>query len=124
MLSVAKLDHVAIAVKDIEISTQWYKQTLGLQVLPNPGWGPQPIFLLAENKSGIALFESEAGNPLPKGSRLPHIAFDVTYSIFEAFQARFNDLSIDWNFQDHIISHSIYFRDPDDYLLEITTYDL
>lgn len=124
MLSVAKLDHVAIAVKDIAISTEWYMQTLGLNVLPDPGWGPQPVFLLAENKSGIALFESANGNPLPKGSRLPHIAFDVPYPIFKAFQDRLNDLGIDWMYQDHTISHSIYFRDPDDYLLEITTYDL
>ena len=124
MLSVAKIDHVAIAVKDIKRSTKWYMETLGLEELPNPGWGPQPIFLLAENTSGMALFETNNGNPLPVDSRLPHFAFEVDAERFEAFQEHLTTLSIDWNIQNHIIAHSIYFRDPDHYLIEITTYDL
>jgi catechol-2,3-dioxygenase len=32
--------------------------------------------------------------------------------------------AIPFEFQDHEISHSIYFRDPDGHRIEITTYEL
>jgi len=49
------LDHVAIRVKDISISANWYKTVLGLKRYQLPEWGEFPIFMLA-NKTGVALF--------------------------------------------------------------------
>ena len=39
-------------------------------------------------------------------------------------QAELKRRGIQFEFQDHKISHSIYFDDPDGHHLEITTYDL
>jgi catechol-2,3-dioxygenase len=43
---------------------------------------------------------------------------------FLAAQRDLTSRGIAFNFQDHEISHSIYFRDPDGHELEITTYEV
>ena len=43
---------------------------------------------------------------------------------FLAAQNELKRRNIHFEFQDHEISHSIYFRDPDGHKLEITTYQL
>lgn len=53
------LDHVAIKVRDMERSAQWYEQVLGLKRYTFAAWGGIPLLLLA-GKSGIALFPPAA----------------------------------------------------------------
>ena len=44
---IAFLDHVAIRVKDMEVSAGWYESVLGLNRYQLPEWGAFPIFLLS-----------------------------------------------------------------------------
>ena len=53
-----------------------------------------------------------------------HLAFRATRKSFLAAQEELKQRGIKFEFQDHEISHSIYFSDPDGHELEITTYDL
>ena len=53
-----------------------------------------------------------------------HLAFRADRQNFTLAQATLQRLEIPFDFQDHQIAHSIYFRDPDGNSLEITTYDL
>jgi catechol 2,3-dioxygenase-like lactoylglutathione lyase family enzyme len=53
-----------------------------------------------------------------------HLAFRANYDGFLTAQEELRRRGIKFEFQDHEISHSIYFRDPDGHELEITTYDL
>lgn len=124
MISLQKLDHIALQVKDLQKSIDWYTRVLGLERWENPDWGEVPVFMLTTNKTGIALFPSAAGNPLPDEVRTIHFAFQVEGPGFAEARDHLTGLSVDWGFQDHVASKSIYFRDPDNYLLEITTYDL
>ena len=41
------LDHVAIRVKDLEISARWYQEVLGLKRYQLSEWGPFPIFYVS-----------------------------------------------------------------------------
>ncbi len=66
-------DHAALVVKDLEISAQWYEQVLGLKRIQAEQWGPFPLFMLAPNKTGLALFPGEKGNPLPPEANTPHL---------------------------------------------------
>jgi catechol-2,3-dioxygenase len=43
---------------------------------------------------------------------------------FLAAQHELKQRGINFEFEDHEISHSIYFEDPDGHHLEITTYEL
>ena len=86
------------------------------------------MFMIAQDATGIALFPNQTGKPVmmpsDRRSGLPHVAFRVGYSNFQAAQEHLKENSVPYDFQDHHNAHSIYFRDPDDYCVEITTYDL
>lgn len=73
--------------------------------------------MLAENDTGLALFPSPKGN-----AKIPHFAFRVDKKEFFEFQNHLNKMVIPFTLQDHVVDHSIYFRDPDDYLIEITVH--
>jgi catechol-2,3-dioxygenase len=53
-----------------------------------------------------------------------HLAFRADRKNFLIAQDELKRRGIKSEFQDHEISHSIYFRDPDGHELEITTYEL
>ncbi len=121
---ISGLDHVAIRVADMEASAAWYQKVLGLERYDVAEWGPFPVFMLKET-FGVALFPaSETGNSthIPnKGIRIDHFAFNVSYENFEKARAHYQELNIDFNFQDHTYFHSIYTRDPDGHVVELTT---
>jgi catechol 2,3-dioxygenase-like lactoylglutathione lyase family enzyme len=53
-----------------------------------------------------------------------HLAFRADRENFLAAQQELKKGGIKFEFQDHEIAHSIYFRDPDGHQLEITTYEV
>ncbi|WP_422083060.1 VOC family protein [Ulvibacterium sp.] len=118
------LDHVAIRVKDINVSADWYEKVLGLKRYQLSEWGPFPIFMLA-HKSGIALFPAnEDHEPLDANSKnvkIDHFAFNVTRSNFEKAKKKYDSLGLKYEFQDHHYFYSIYTKDPDGHTVELTT---
>ena len=53
-----------------------------------------------------------------------HLAFRADRENFAKVRVELERRGLRVEFQDHGISHSIYFHDPDGHELEITTYDL
>jgi catechol-2,3-dioxygenase len=116
------LDHVALTVGDQQVSDSWYRDVLGLERKHADAWGDTPIALMAQG-SGLALFKATA----PDGNRaagLRHIAFRVDRENFELAQDDFRRHGIAFEFQDHVVSQSIYFEDPDGLVVELTTYEV
>ena len=105
------LDHVAIRVKNLEISTRWYVKVLGLKKYQINEWGPFPIFLLS-GKTGIALFPANVKDPaLDPNSRnikIDHFAFNVSNDNFNKARSHYDKLEIKYDFIDHIFLHSLY----------------
>ena len=124
MFTLNFLDHVAIRVRNIELSAQWYEKVLGLKRFQPPEWKPFPIMMLA-GQSGIAIFPAKTENPenLPDGDWLvvSHFAFNIDYPDFLKAQKHLRSLKIDFTFEDHLYFHSIYLDDPDGYRVELTT---
>lgn len=110
------LDHVAIRVKDLEVSASWYEKVLGLTRKVVPEWGSYPIFLLA-GKTGIALFpailENTVLDPASKNIKIDHFAFHVSEENFAKARKKYKALEMKYTFTDHIHFHSIYTKDPD-----------
>tara|TARA_E500000318_G_scaffold75270_1_gene69853 strand:+ start:912 stop:1328 length:417 start_codon:yes stop_codon:yes gene_type:complete len=123
-LKIEFLDHVAIRVKDIEVSIQWYEKVLGLKKHQLPKWGAYPIFMFS-GKSGIALFPAKKDDteldPESKNVKIDHFAFNVTNENFEKAKRHYSDLDLEYSIQDHYYFHSIYTKDPDGHTVELTT---
>jgi catechol 2,3-dioxygenase-like lactoylglutathione lyase family enzyme len=119
-------DHVAIAVRDLAASREWYARVLGLKRRYADEWGEVPSVMCAGG-SCVALFPVEGeGKPAPGRESLVmrHFAWRVDRANFERAQKRFGELGIDFEDADHGIAHSVYISDPDGHRIEITTYDL
>ena len=118
------LDHVAIRVKDLEVSALWYEKVLGLKRKTVPEWGAYPIFMLAQ-KTGVALFPATIDDPTldasSKNIKIDHFAFHVSAENFIKARKKYESLHLEYIFQDHHYFHSIYTKDPDGHTVELTT---
>src|SRR5438093_12856063 len=119
------IDHVAVGVRDVEHSAKWYIEVLGFERLYEGVWNGVPTFV-GKGNTGLALFPaSQETKPLDRRDiRMLHLAFRASRENFLAAQRELEERGIKFEFKDHEISHSIYFRDPDGHALEITTYEL
>src|SRR5438477_2261659 len=121
------IDHVALTVKELEKSIAWYRDVLGLERRHEEVWGHVPAMMCA-GETGIALFPATTANPSPGPERrnstiMRHLAFQVDRANFQRAQSELRERGIPFTFEDHQIAHSIYLNDPDDYEIELTTYD-
>ncbi len=123
-IAIEFLDHVAIRVRDINVSIAWYEKVLGLKKYQLPKWGDFPIFMLS-GKAGIALFPANLKDAQldfnSRNVKIDHFAFNVTNENFEKAKMKYTDLNLDFNIQDHHYFHSIYTKDPDGHTVELTT---
>jgi catechol 2,3-dioxygenase-like lactoylglutathione lyase family enzyme len=131
------IDHVAMSVPDVERSAQWYIEVLGFERRYEEMWDGIPVFI-GKGTTSIALFPVRSNDESIRqrtdspgrtssergGVRMLHLAFRASRKNFLAAQEELKQRGINFEFQDHEISHSIYFSDPDGQKLEITTYEL
>jgi catechol 2,3-dioxygenase-like lactoylglutathione lyase family enzyme len=119
-------DHVAIAVRDLAASREWYREVLGLERRYADEGGEVPSVMCAGD-SCVALFPAE-GMPRPAPGRgslvMRHFAWRVDRANFERAQERFRELALEFEEADHGIAHSVYISDPDGHRIEITTYEV
>lgn len=119
-----QIDHIALRCASPEATKAWYVNTLGFEHVFPGQWGGIPIFLRL-GSTFIALFPQKSGAPASVPVRVSHLALRAaTYADFEFAQQELQALGVEFGFQDHEVSHSIYFSDPDGFQLEITTYDI
>ncbi len=128
MFELEGLDHVALSVRDVERSADWYVEVLGFERRYQGMWGGVPVFV-GRGKTALALFPQKNAQASPppqtRGSAgILHLALRADRKNFLAAQHDLTSRGIAFHFTDHEISHSIYFQDPDGIELEITTYEL
>jgi catechol-2,3-dioxygenase len=116
-----------LAVRDVGRSARWYADVLGFKREHEGMWNGVPIFI-GNGAAAIALFpvRDKAGSTSHDHApvRTLHFAFRTDRENFLHAQDELKKRAIPFDFQDHEISHSIYFRDPDGHEIEITTYEL
>jgi catechol 2,3-dioxygenase-like lactoylglutathione lyase family enzyme len=119
------IDHVAIAVPDIEKTAGWYCDVLGFERRHIGHWDGVPTFI-GLGTTALALFpwsESSAAQP-SKGGPMLHLAFRARRAEYDKAKEELKRRAIAFRFEDHGIAHSIYFADLNGLPLEITTYEL
>ena len=127
MFELEGIDHVALAVSDVQRAAQWYIEVLGFEHRHPGMWDGVPVFV-GKGTTALALFSARRNarppSDQPDHIGMLHLAFRASAPEFRAAQRALSERGIHFDFSDHQISHSIYFDDPDGNQLEITTYDL
>jgi len=122
-MDIEALDHVGLAVADIDRSVRWYQQVLGLQRAYKDAWGDYPA-VLEKNGSGVALFPARGERIEPATYKsLAHVGFRVSRRAYEEARTELTAAGIEFRESDHKVAWSIYLLDPDSHLIEITTYE-
>lgn len=105
----------------------WPGSVLGLERWHEEAWGDCPA-IVGVGTTAVALFPVGTDRPHPPPGRgvlaMKHLAFRATAADFAAAQQELTRRGIAFESQDHQISRSIYFDDPDGHLIEITTYQI
>jgi catechol-2,3-dioxygenase len=122
MMRLEQIDHVALRCASVEATREWYISVLGFEPAYVEEPTKIPVFLRL-GSTYITLFPQK-GNEQASG-RVWHVALRArTQSDLQQAQTELQKKGIPFEFRDHEMSHSLYFRDPDGVLLEITTYDV
>lgn len=113
-----ELGHVVYYVRDLDTSVRFYHQALGLQISGKIFNGRAALLTGGRTHHELLLIEvGSAEGPL-QGKRigLYHVGWKVgdSMSELETVYQRLNELGYPVEgLSDHIISHSLYLRDPD-----------
>lgn len=119
-----QIDHLALRCASPEVTKAWYISTLGFEHVFPGQWSGSPI-VLRLGSTFITLFPQKENEPPPAIGQAWHMALRAaTYADFQSAEAELRTKNIPSQFRDHEIAHSIYFSDPDGFIIEITTYDL
>jgi catechol 2,3-dioxygenase-like lactoylglutathione lyase family enzyme len=118
------IDHIAIAVPDLERTMAWYRDLLGFERRHAEQWNGVPAFI-GLGTTAIALFPRDESSAAPSsgGGSMLHLALRASRAEFEQAKEELKGRAIPFRFEDHGIAQSIYFRDLNDLRLEITTYE-
>ena len=126
------LHHAAYRCKDAEETRAFYEDFLGLPMVNAFEIGETKtgretntihLFFQMDNGGCIAFFETTDHEFEFKEQHDYdlHIAVEVTYADMEAMKAKGEAAGMDVRgIADHHIIHSIYFRDPNGYVVELT----
>ncbi len=135
MFKVLQIDHVELFVPDRDDAARWYERVLGLQVVREcEEWavGGGPLMISSDDgRTKLALFEGQPTR-VADTAAFRRVAFSVTGEQFLEFLRRLSDLELRDSRGndvtaaspvDHDKAFSIYFNDPFDHQLEVTSYD-
>ena len=119
-----QIDHIALRCASPAATKSWYETVLGFEHVFAGQWDGVPI-VLRLGSTYIALFPQKEGEPPAVNGQAWHLALRAaTYADFQSAQSELHARGVAFQFRDHNVAHSIYFTDPDGFLLEITTYDV
>jgi catechol 2,3-dioxygenase-like lactoylglutathione lyase family enzyme len=129
-MNLEALDHVGLAVSDVDRSMEWYQSVLGLERAFEEAWGTYPAVLVTPGTNGlpgtgVALFPARGERIEPSTfNSLAHVGFRATKEQYERARAELETRGIEFRESDHKVAMSIYVLDPDSHLIEISTYEM
>ena len=122
--AVKVIDHVEVFVGDLEVAAKWYEDVLGLTEITR--WDPEPL-MIGAGATKLALFRrnsarAPSAGPLRISEGWRRVAWLTDKTGFQAAKRHLESKGIQFGEQDHGMSRSVYFSDPDGNPLEITYY--
>ena len=113
------LNHITLAVRDLEQSFRFYADLLGLE--PVARWYKGAYLLAGDSWICLTLDPETRSGPLPEYS---HFAFSVAPGQFQASVSRLLAAGVSSWQQNHSYGDSFYFLDPNGHKLELHAADL
>jgi catechol 2,3-dioxygenase-like lactoylglutathione lyase family enzyme len=108
-LIVERTDFISVPVTDVERSTGFYRDTLGLEQVSEGGW---PEFQLGENVSLYLIDPTNIGQEFT-GPHSTHIALRVPDVAETRRELEERGVTFDGDVLDTGVCHMAFFRDPD-----------
>ena len=125
-ITVQKVGHVVLKVRDLETSAAFYRDVIGLREVARGHFAAKMVFFSAtgENHHDLALAEvgREAPDAPPQAVGLYHVALKIGESL-DTLRAAREHLHAHGvtrlRIVDHTVSQSIYLNDPDGHGIEL-----
>jgi catechol 2,3-dioxygenase-like lactoylglutathione lyase family enzyme len=119
---VTRIDHVALHVRDLKTSADFYKTVFGFE--PINKWSN--AWLVGRGASRLGLYVVPNAAAVPDSANkltMDHFAFLTDDTGLAAFVRHLDDLAIPHEpVKDNGILKSVFFNDPDGYKLEVASY--
>ncbi len=122
-MKIQSLGHVVLKVRDLDVSTKFYRDILGMKEVARYN-GAMAFFSLGSNHHDLGLMQlgAHAQDIDPGAIGLYHVAFKVGDSLDELRDCKThleaNGVSI-FGMGDHGVSQSLYIQDPDGIEIEL-----
>lgn len=123
MVQVQGLDHIALAVRDVARSAEWYQTLFGLEERYRDVWHGEPTFLCA-GSTCVALIQADEKLVGVGDLGVRHFAFRVDRENFERARQELERRGVEYQFDDHDVSWGLYLKDPDGHVVELACYDV
>lgn len=125
MPSFTHVQHVALAVRDREVSAEWYERVLGFRFVRRPDTGIPRILLIEPNSQFVLSLcnhpDGSGDRFSPRRTGLDHLAFAVEDEhALTAWMAHLDELGVDHSpIRDLGNAKFVSFEDPDGIQLEL-----
>lgn len=120
----ASLNHIALSINDLKISTSFYQNIIGLDTIPEPFHDGRHTWFSIGPKNHLHLIQGAGGKT--EQNKNSHICFTVPSVDAFTITLRRNNIEYEnWSGEKNTITvridgvKQIYFRDPDGYWIEI-----
>jgi catechol 2,3-dioxygenase-like lactoylglutathione lyase family enzyme len=128
MIKIKGFTHVSLSVRDLDVSSAWYQQVLGLDVLVPPfereGMYRETLLAIDGGRMALCLqqhLNNDGSEFSENRAGLDHIAFYVSSRAeMDDWTSHFEELSIPYTREPETGSGAmVVFRDPDNIQLEL-----
>lgn len=121
MSGIREIGHAVLHVSDLDASTEWYRDVMGMELVQSADAFNARFFSFGRRDHDLALIGTPevAGHG---GREYHHLAFEFEGSLddFKAFRRRLVERGVTiTGTVDHGISYGMYFLDPDGHQLEV-----
>jgi catechol 2,3-dioxygenase-like lactoylglutathione lyase family enzyme len=121
--SLTRIDHVALNVRDVDVSARWYRDRYGFTVLH--AWTDPNIYMIGKGNIRIGLFEQKGAVSVDDPDHhliIQHYAFAVDADQFQTVVDSYKADGIPYRVEDTGVAWSVWVADPDGFQVEVTCY--